>query len=72
MRTGLSIDGKIKSKKLGDKKLDLSWKEEMSNALGQEAILTYEAKIRSQSFDLHLRIKNDRIDGTAGESDRPL
>ena len=68
VRTGLSIDGKIKSKKLGDKKLDLSWKEEMSNALGQEAILTYEAKIRSQSFDLHLRIKNDRIDGTAGRA----
>jgi hypothetical protein len=68
VRTGLSIDGKIKSKKLGAKKLDLSWKEKMSNALGQEAILTYQAKIRSQSFDLHLRIKNDRIDGTAGRA----
>ena len=68
VRPGLSIDGKIKSKKLGAKKLDLSWKEKMSNALGQEAILTYQAKIRSQSFDLHLRIKNDRIDGTAGRA----
>ncbi len=65
-KVGLSVDGKIKIKKLGDKKLDILWNEKMSNPLGQEAVLTYQAKIRGQSFDLDLRIKNDRIDGSAG------